>query len=115
MPILTKRSSIPIAVIALGVLIIILSVFLVYLNQTNQYNGQGNVPNQDEQISGVQRVSLEQAKAAFDAQQAVFLDVRDLISYQEHHIPEAVTIPLTELETRTGELDPSGWIITYCT
>jgi 3-mercaptopyruvate sulfurtransferase SseA len=63
----------------------------------------------------VQRVSLEDAKAAFDSGSAVFLDVRDSSLYAANHIPGAVNIPLDELPTRMSELNPQDWIIPYCT
>ncbi|HEY5902067.1 MAG TPA: rhodanese-like domain-containing protein [Anaerolineales bacterium] len=63
----------------------------------------------------VPRLSLEEAKAAFDGKTAVFVDVRGAGSYAASHIPGALSIPLNELEGRLGELDPSQWIITYCT
>jgi 3-mercaptopyruvate sulfurtransferase SseA len=66
-------------------------------------------------VSQVQRVSLVDAKAAFDAKKAVFLDVRDSSSYVEGHIPGALSIPLSDLPNRKGELDPKLWIIPYCT
>jgi hypothetical protein len=61
------------------------------------------------------RVSLGDAKAAYDLKQAVYLDVRDADSYANSHIPDAVSIPLNNLETRLKELDPNAWILTYCT
>ena len=61
------------------------------------------------------RVSLGQSKAAYDLKQATFLDVRDAESYGNGHVPGAISIPLTELETRLKELDPNAWILTYCT
>jgi hypothetical protein len=61
------------------------------------------------------RVSLGDAKAAYDLKQAVYLDVRDADSYANSHIPGAISIPLNNLETRLKELDPSAWILTYCT
>ncbi len=64
---------------------------------------------------GVARVSLADAKSAFDSHTAVFLDVRAAESYAEAHIPGALNIPLDQLEARIGELDPNAWIITYCT
>jgi 3-mercaptopyruvate sulfurtransferase SseA len=64
---------------------------------------------------GVERISLADAKAAFDAESAVFLDVRDAQSYAEAHIPGALNIPVNDLPQRLDELDPSDWIITYCT
>jgi 3-mercaptopyruvate sulfurtransferase SseA len=63
----------------------------------------------------VQRVTLEDSKAALDNHSAVFLDVRSESAYATSHIPGAVSIPLAELEGRIGELDPEQWIITYCT
>jgi rhodanese-like protein len=65
--------------------------------------------------SEVPRVPLEDAKAAFDSGTAVFVDVRGAGSYEESHVPGALSIPLPEIETRLGELDPQQWIITYCT
>lgn len=63
----------------------------------------------------VQRISLEESKAAFDNGTALFLDVRSQSSYAASHIPGALSIPLIELEPRIDELDPDQWIITYCT
>lgn len=63
----------------------------------------------------VQRISLEDSKAAFDSRTAVFLDVRSASSYATGHIPGALSIPLAELEPRIDELDPDQWTITYCT
>jgi len=63
----------------------------------------------------VQRVTLEESKAAFDSEAAVFLDVRSESAYAAGHIPGALPIPLGELEGRIGEFGPNQWIITYCT
>lgn len=63
--------------------------------------------------SQVQRVSVQDAKAAYDSGSAVFLDVRSATDYTELHITGAVNIPLGEIEARMGELDPDDWIITY--
>jgi hypothetical protein len=61
------------------------------------------------------RVSLEKAKAAFDARSAVFIDVRSADAYAAARIPGALNIPLADIATRLNELDPNQWIITYCT
>ena len=63
----------------------------------------------------IPRVSLDDAKAAFEAKTAVFVDVRDGDSFAAAHIPGALSIPLFELENRPGELNRADWIITYCT
>jgi len=69
----------------------------------------------DEQQVEPVRLSLENAKVAFDDGSGIFLDVRSESSYTASHIPGAVSIPLAELEPRLAELDPDQWIITYCT
>jgi 3-mercaptopyruvate sulfurtransferase SseA len=110
----TRRLQIPILLIILGIIFILSAVVL---NNTFQRDDSvsTNPVTQVSQESGLSRVSLDDAKAAFDSQQAVFVDVRDASSYAEHHIPGAVSIPLVDLEARIGELDQDEWIITYCT
>jgi len=65
--------------------------------------------------SDVPRVSITDAFAAHQSGEAVFLDVRGDVFYNEGHIPGALSIPYDEIESRYEELDPSDWIITYCT
>jgi hypothetical protein len=72
--------------------------------------GEPQIPS-----SEIPRVNLEDAKAAFDSGSAVFVDVRAQASWQESHITGALSLPVNEIETRLGELDPGQWIITYCT
>jgi hypothetical protein len=64
---------------------------------------------------GIPRASLEQAKQALDAGTAVFVDVRGDEVYAMEHVKGALSIPLGEVESRLGELDPAAWIIPYCT
>jgi rhodanese-related sulfurtransferase len=61
------------------------------------------------------RLDIAEAKAAFDQDKAIFVDVRDTNAYASDHIPGALSIPEDELPDRLGELDPNAWIITYCT
>jgi 3-mercaptopyruvate sulfurtransferase SseA len=68
---------------------------------------------EDENV--VERVTLEDSKSAFDSGEAVFLDVRSESSFASSHIPDALSIPLDELEARIDEIDPTLWVITYCT
>jgi rhodanese-related sulfurtransferase/DNA-binding transcriptional ArsR family regulator len=42
------------------------------------------------------------------------LDVRPSEEYQAGHLPNAVNIPLSELEQRLDELDPTQEIVAYC-
>ena len=44
----------------------------------------------------------------------ILLDVGTEEEYKEEHLPDAINIPLSELESRIGELDKSKKIIVYC-
>jgi 3-mercaptopyruvate sulfurtransferase SseA len=110
-----QSSSFPLALIALG-LLLILAAGGWYLYQV--LNPEGTVqslPQSESEDDGVPRVSLADAKAAYETGSAVFLDVRDAESYAQSHITGALSIPLSELPDRMGELNESTWIITYCT
>ena len=63
----------------------------------------------------VPRVSLGEARAAYESKQAVFVDVRSAEQYAHSHISGAKSIPLNELESRVNELNKEQSIITYCT
>ena len=65
----------------------------------------------------VPRVTLEDAKAAFDNGTAIFVDVRSRDAYKAGHSPDALIIQLGEFETRVAKikLPKDQWIITYCT
>jgi ArsR family transcriptional regulator len=53
---------------------------------------------------------LEQTRAGL----VTVLDVRPADEFDAGHIPGAISIPLTELESRIGELDPAQEIVAYC-
>ncbi|MCI0519328.1 MAG: hypothetical protein L0Z70_03630 [Chloroflexi bacterium] len=67
----------------------------------------------EETTDDLARVSVADAKAAYDLGQAVFMDVRDAESYAQAHIRGAISMPLEEIPQRMDELDPQAWIITY--
>ena len=75
---------------------------------------QANLPESE---AAIPRVSVEQAKAAFDSGAAIIVDVRSAGAYAASHVPGAINIQLGEFETNpTGlNLDKDQWIITYCT
>jgi 3-mercaptopyruvate sulfurtransferase SseA len=62
----------------------------------------------------VAQISVEDARAALDTGQAVFVDVRSTVGYEDGHIRGALSIPLPDLEARWTELDPADWILLYC-
>lgn len=70
-------------------------------------------PGIEDNFPQIERVSLQDAKTAYDQGQAVFVDVRSSEEYEQAHITGAVNIPLLDLPNRKGELSPDDWIITY--
>ena len=80
---------------------------------------QQSLPPNDIPLSEneVRRVTLEDAKTAFDDRTAIFVDVRSEQAFATSHIPGSINIQLGEFETNpTGiDLPKDHWIITYCT
>jgi predicted sulfurtransferase len=75
---------------------------------------QGKVPLSE---AGVPRVTVQDAKAAFDNGEAIIVDVRGQAAYDARHIAGALFIPLGAFETDIASVDlpKDQWIITYCT
>ena len=107
-----------VGVIVLGAVILIAAIILLLTQRQSQVSLQtpaAGTENNDIPFPQVPRVSLQDAKTAFDQGSAVFVDVRSASSYQEEHLSGALSIPEAEMPARIGELDPQDWIITYCT
>ncbi len=64
-------------------------------------------------VSDVPRISVVDAKAAYDKGTAIFVDVRDTGSYAAKHIPGALSVPFEQIDSHYHELDPDSWVITY--
>ncbi|MHB8133627.1 MAG: rhodanese-like domain-containing protein [Anaerolineaceae bacterium] len=117
----TSQLNASLSVIALGV--IMLAVALgVLLTQGNKNPTvvqvtRTSVPAQAADIPypEIPRVSLADAKSAYDQGAAVFVDVRSLSEYETEHISGALSIPEVEMVNRLTELNSQDWIITYCT
>jgi 3-mercaptopyruvate sulfurtransferase SseA len=60
------------------------------------------------------RISLKEAKEAFDAGKAVIVDTRAAAAYQSEHIKGAINMPVDEVEKRYGELPTDKQLIFYC-
>jgi len=65
----------------------------------------------------VPRVTVENAKAAFDNGKAIIVDVRSQQSFDVSHIVGALYVPIADMENNSAEsvLPKDQWIITYCT
>jgi hypothetical protein len=66
-------------------------------------------------VETVPRITIEDAKAAFDAKTAIFIDVRGTENYNQVHIAGALDIPSDQFSTRLADTDHDALIITYCT
>jgi len=61
----------------------------------------------------VPRISLDDAKIAFDGSDALFVDERPAVTYKENHIKGAINIPYGS--TQTFDSLPKGKkIVVYC-
>ncbi len=111
-----RAQKYPLLIVLFGVSLLATAVFFSIRNRSSQGNwfvrreaNAVNIP-----FPGIRRVSLGDAKAAFDLGEAIFLDVRGAPYYTRGHIPGALNIPLAELPLRLDELSKNRWVITYC-
>jgi 3-mercaptopyruvate sulfurtransferase SseA len=105
-----RKNYIPLIIVGGGTLLLIAVFAWVVLKQTTT----PMITPTPASVEQAERVSLADAKAAYEARKAVFVDVRDSSSFEASHIPGALSIPLNDLNIRIGELDPKMWIIPYC-
>jgi len=61
------------------------------------------------------RISGIEARQALAKGEAVLVDVRPKESYAASHAEGALSIPLSDLGSRAGELPKDKLVITYCT
>ena len=116
----TRRSLAPFLMLIAGVILIagaVVSGILLSRNPAANPPSGPSVAGGLTQVSPdeIPRLSVDEAKAAFDSGEAVFVDVRPVESFEQDHIPGSLSIPLNEVEARLGELEEVAWIITYCT
>lgn len=62
----------------------------------------------------VRRISVEEARVAFELGKAVFVDVRGEDAYRQGHIKGALLIPEGEVARNARKLPKNKLIITYC-
>jgi 3-mercaptopyruvate sulfurtransferase SseA len=104
-----RKRIVPLIFVGGGILLLLAVLAWVLLNQQSAPASMATPAS----VQQVERISLEDAKAAFDANNAIFVDVRASSSYEVSHISGAKSIPLNDLPNRVGELDPKSRIITY--
>jgi 3-mercaptopyruvate sulfurtransferase SseA len=108
-------------IIVIGVALLLVAAFvLIRKNQQTQARLATPFPviptaAAEETFPEIARVSLTDAKTAFDQGSAVFVDVRAVSAYQASHVKGAINIPLAEIPNGLKNLKQEDWIITYCT
>ncbi len=102
-------------VILIGGLMLLVAVVVLLIQSQQPAPLASSTQDPNIPYPEVERISVQDAKAAYDAGTAVFVDVRGDDSYNMGHIPGAISIAEEEMEARFTELDPNDWIITYCT
>jgi len=65
-------------------------------------------------LESARRINRDEAIKLVKAKKAIFIDVRSKDSWSTEHIAGAVSIPLSELNTRLRELPQNKLLITYC-
>lgn len=60
------------------------------------------------------RITLEDAKKAFDAGKAIFVDTRAESAYKDEHIKGAINIAAGTVDANVSKLSKGKMIIAYC-
>lgn len=76
----------------------------------------GQVPTTSPELTTPSYIDItpEEAHEMVSQGEVVVLDVRTPEEYNSGHISDALLIPLSELESRLDELNPSDHILVYC-
>jgi hypothetical protein len=116
-----KEGFSPLPLIMVGLGLILMGVAVYWLVQTTQTPSINQAELTTSAASAalpspeIKRVSLVEAKAAFDQKKAVFVDARGEQYFSAGHIPGAIQMSPDQVAARISELNPDSWIITYCT
>ncbi len=97
--------------IVIGAALAVVIIGIVYLRLTADPSAVSAVNTGNSEL----RVSLADAKAAFDNESALFVDVRSTGEYNTSHIPGALLIPLENITGSEPAVEKDTLIYTYCT
>ena len=80
----------------------------------NSAQNSNSAPKSADPLADAPRITLADAKKAFDEGKVVFVDTRADVKYKEEHIKGAMNIPAEAFQTRYAEVPKDKKIITYC-
>ena len=81
--------------------------------KTNSPQTSNSAPAADP-LASAPRISLADAKKAFDEGNVVFVDTRADAAYKAERVKGAINIPAEAFQTRYAEVPKDKKIITYC-
>ncbi len=73
-----------------------------------------SAPKAEDPLANVPRISLADAKKAFDAGNVVFVDTRAEVQFRQERVKGSINIPAEAFEMRYAEVPKGKQIITYC-
>lgn len=73
-----------------------------------------SAPTPGDPLANVPRISLADAKKAFDEGKVVFVDTRAEVQFRQERVKGSINIPAEAFETRYAEVPKNKQIITYC-
>ena len=91
--------------LSIGGLILTQNLRKAEIRDPQQYTNQDDIP----------RVSIQEAYQAMLNGEAVLVDTRSEAAFAVQHTAGAINLPVDQLESLLGELDPDIWYLTYCT
>ncbi len=114
-----RTSLVPLLLVGMGILLMLGSVIWVIRSSPKTSTTAAELPATVSSpripYPDIPRVRLGDAKAAYNLNQAVFIDTRGEPYFSSGHIPGALSMTEVEVSARLDELDPNAWIIPYCT
>lgn len=111
-----KRSGTVTPILVVGGLVLVLVVlWLASRSSSPDAARQAEIAEAAGPYPQVERVSLAEAKAGFDDNSVLIVDVRSETEYLAGHIPGAVLMPSSEMSSRHQELPQDKLLYLYCT
>lgn len=114
-----RASSVPLLMVGLGLVIMVAAVLWFVSSASSTVEDARGVAMPaaatPAQTAEVERVTLAEAKAAYDRNEAIFVDTRGEPYFSQGHIPGALSMTNSEIPDKIDELDPDAWVLTYCT
>lgn len=108
----------PLILIAAGtVLILIVLILLLFKSQASDTQAKAFQPTAaiDIPYPEITRINLNDALAAYQADNATFIDVRSAEAFTQSHIAGAINFPIEQMELTVPQLDRNTLLIPYCT